>query len=465
MSVGGGGFGGGFGQPNQFGGGFGQPNQFGGGFGQPNQFGGGFGQPNQFGGGFGSPPASGGTGNSPFTSDQPQTGGFQQPYGGGFQQPFGGGFQQPFGGFGGGFQQPQFGGFGGGFGGGFSNPFGAMMSGLGGLFGGYRAMPFGGYQSMPQPPMNQGPGNAYVQPVGGSPNPRTGVMPSNPLPDPNAPPPGMELNPDYSPPAPGMFGIMGGPSSMRYRPIQGGTIAPETPRAPRSTQEIPLMDDLGPPIGVMGGGDEYWGPGGIRDQQREETRNWYESRGMNPPQQAALLPAVGSSSPYLNMQGLGGLFGGGRGIGIAPPSQAQRYDPYSFNPQAEAQRQQQQMLMDREANTTDYQRLMQRKNSASAGPYVNPLTGAVGGVNPFSQVQDAEIARSLGWQDPNMMSDMRAKMPHEYEAENAARNAKAKEYLNSIGYGTEGFDSSKYEVRRQPIGPSPGLSGLFSGLF
>lgn len=390
------------------------------------------------------PPASGGTGNSPFTSQQPtsepmaRTADFQDSNGNGiddrdegpntpqpqvdysmgfgrrFQQPsfinpfmggygFGSGFQQPFGGFGGGFQQPQFGGFG--------NPFGAIMSGLGSLFGGYRAMPFGGYQSMPQPPMNQGPGNAYVQPIGGSPNPRTGVMPSNPLPDPNAPPPGMELNPDYTPP--GMVGTADRPRG-RFRPIQGGTIAPETPRAPPSMRE---------------------------------------------------LPAVGSFSPYMNMQGLGGLFGGGRGIGIAPPSQAQRYDPYSFNPQADAQRQQQQMLMDREANTTDYQRLMQRKNSASAGPYVNPLTGAVGGVNPFSQVQDAEIAKSLGWQDPNMITDMRARMPEEYEAENAARNAKAREYLNSIGYGTEGFDSSKYEVRRQPIGPSPGLGSLFNGLF
>lgn len=275
--------------------------------------GGGFGQPNQFGGvGFNPPPASGGTGNSPFTSEQPASEptfrtadfqdsngdgvddrdekpntqqpqvdysmgfgrrfqqpsfinpfgggyGFNQPFGGGFQQPFGGGFQQPYGG---GFQQPQFGGFGGGFG----NPFGAIMSGLGSLFGGYRAMPFGGYQSMPQmqpmPPMNQGPGNAYVQPIGQA-NPRTGVMPSNPLPDPNAPPPGMELNPDYLPP--GMIGTADRPRG-RFRRIEGGTIAPETPRAP--------------------------------------------------PQQAALLPADGYSSPYLNMQGLGSLFGGGRGFSI-----------------------------------------------------------------------------------------------------------------------------------------------------
>lgn len=131
-------------------------------------------------------------------------------------------------------------------------------------------------------------------------------------------------------------------------------------------------------------------------------------------------------------------------------------------------------------NMTDYQRLMQRKNSASAGPYVNPLTGEVGGVNPFAQVSDLEIANSLGYKDPsaNMMSDDRARMPFDanlglqgLQQQMAAagtlgqssQNEKAKEYLNSIGYGQAGFDASKYEVKRQPVSTRTGLGALLGG--
>jgi hypothetical protein len=140
---------------------------------------------------------------------------------------------------------------------------------------------------------------------------------------------------------------------------------------------------------------------------------------------------------------------------------------------------QQQMVA---SNMTDYQRLMQRKNSASAGPYVNPLTGEVGGVNPFAQVSDLEIANSLGYKDPsaNMMSDDRARMPFDANLGlqglrqqmaaagtlgQSSQNEKAKEYLNSIGYGQAGFDASKYEVKRQPVstGPRTGLGALLGG--
>ena len=357
---------------------------------------------------------------------------FLNPFMGGygFGQPFGG-FNQPYGGFGGGFGSS----FNQGFGGGFNQPFGGGFGGgIGGLFGGYQQMPYGGYQSMP--PMNQGPGNAYAKPF---PAPRNdfgfgNMTPPTPSPFVGGPPSG---NDDFM--------TIGGGGTIQYGQPPPG--------------EIPSMDDLGPEMVAWAGGTPGWASG---DPSSRRTIAPETPRA--PPQQAALLPAVGYSSPYLNMQGLGSLFGGGRGFGISPPSQAQRYDPYSFNPQADAQRQQQQMFMDREANTTDYQRLMQRKNSASAGPYVNPLTGEVGGVNPFSQVQDAEIARSLGWQDPNFGRFMTADYNPERDRLRAEQsNVKAKEYLDSIGYGSEGFDSSKYEVRRQPIGPSPGLSSLFSG--
>lgn len=117
------------------------------------------------------------------------------------------------------------------------------------------------------------------------------------------------------------------------------------------------------------------------------------------------------------------------------------------------------------SNMTDYQRLMGQRQMASQ-PQQNQY--GLGGLNPISRApSDLEIANSLGYKDPNagMVTSMQAKMPHEYAAENAAKNAKAKEYLNSIGYGQAGFDASKYEVKRQPVstGPSTGLGSLMTG--
>ena len=121
-----GGYSGGFGQQPSFGGGFG------GGFGQP--------QPPQY-GGYGVP-------------QQPQYGGFQQPqYGGGFNDQFGGGrFRR-------GFQQP---------GNAYAQPFPQMQP---------TAYPIQAGRQVPQPMPSQFP---FA-------NPSTGVMPSEPLPDPNAP--------------------------------------------------------------------------------------------------------------------------------------------------------------------------------------------------------------------------------------------------------------------------------------
>lgn len=118
------------------------------------------------------------------------------------------------------------------------------------------------------------------------------------------------------------------------------------------------------------------------------------------------------------------------------------------------------------SNMTDYQRLMQQKQAASQ-PQQNQY--GLGGLNPISRApSDLEIANSLGYKgagSAEFMTDMRARMPHEYEAENAANNAKAREYLNSIGYGQSGFDASKYEVKRQPVstGPRTGLGALLGG--
>ncbi len=174
FSGGGGGYSGGFGPPM---GGFGQPM---GGFGG---FGGGFGQP--FGGGFG----------------------FQPPqYGGGFGQPFGGGFQQPQYGGGFGFQPPQFGGF-----------------------------------------QNQGPGNAYAR--------QNPYQPPAPPQFSQQPPPGMEQNPYYKPSNRYTDDVR--ISDMQYRPIQ---------RANPATGVMPSEPISDPNYAPTGGGlparpnDQFFGP-------------------------------------------------------------------------------------------------------------------------------------------------------------------------------------------------------------
>jgi hypothetical protein len=147
---------GGYGPMNMGLGGYGSVGGFGGGYGMP--FGGyggfgGFGMPQMGYGGFGG--GMGGYGGF---------GGF-----GGFGSPYVGNQGSPFGGFGSPFGSPMFGGFGGGMGG-----YGGQFGGLGSLFGGG----MGGYNDQAAAQLR-----AYQQ------------LQNR---DPNAPPPGMKLNPDFN---------------------------------------------------------------------------------------------------------------------------------------------------------------------------------------------------------------------------------------------------------------------------
>jgi hypothetical protein len=55
----------------------------------------------------------------------------------------------------------------------------------------------------------------------------------------------------------------------------------------------PEIDYGSMPVGVMGGGDEYWRKGGIKDQQAERTRQWYISNGLTPPGETAPREDIG----------------------------------------------------------------------------------------------------------------------------------------------------------------------------
>jgi hypothetical protein len=139
-------------------------------------------------------------------------------------------------------------------------------------------------------------------------------------------------------------------------------------------------------------------------------------------------------------------------------------DQFSIDPYDQQQAQRRQL---ESQNMTDYQRLMNRKNFLSSGsfpvPGISP-SGGLGGLPTVGMPTDLEIARSLGYSgNNNLIRDTRARLPNEYAEENAKENAAAREYLNSIGYGQEGFDSSKYEVRKQPS-QSFGIGSLFGGL-
>jgi len=346
MSSGGGYSGGMGGYGGGFGGGFGQPPQFGGGFG------GGFGQPPQFGGGFG--------------------GGFGQP------PQYGGGFGSPYGGFGGGFGQPQQ------FGGGFGQP---------------QQSPFGGGFQRPML-QDQGitdSGNAYAKRFQ---RPSVGMFPPT-SPDPNQPPPGMELNPDYTLP-PDTFTTANTPRG-RFRPIQartgtdqpppgmmlnpeyGGDLPPGTIRSlgPDSIKYVPDPNQPQPQTGGgYGGGTStaenlmrygLASPFGSDIQYAGGTPGFYEAQ-----LQAQQRPAGsflggpydpaggyfggyggGYSSPYMSpsmMGGLASLFGGMQGGGFQG----------MFNPQSQA-----------EAQMRAYQQYQQRDpNQPPPGMKLNPTYDA-----------------------------------------------------------------------------------------
>jgi hypothetical protein len=354
----------------------------------------------------------------PTVGGQPFGGGFgfQPPqYGGGFGQPFGGGFQQPQYGGGFGFQPPQFGGF-----------------------------------------QNQGPGNAYAR--------QNPYQPPAPPQFSQQPPPGMELNPDYRPRGPGMQTMDMRPSDEMFRPIQ---------RANPATGVMPSEPISDPNYAPTGGGlparpnDQFFGP--------------VMTPTVEPEIRPAVMPSYGSpyggfggpygGSPYGGMfSGLGGFFGG-RGMfpfnqGFAVPSQNGPAEATRFNPsnpadvQAQADAQKRQLQSEQ---MSDYQRLMARKNAASFAPSTGGL--GLGGLQPINMApSDIEIARSLGFKDPQDGMFMTMDVNPERDARRAKEaEQRAKDYLGSIGYGQAGFDPSKYEVRRQPTN-SDGLSSLFSGL-
>jgi hypothetical protein len=174
-------------------------------------------------------------------------------------------------------------------------------------------------------------------------------------------------------------------------------------------------------------------------------------------------------NPMMMMGGYGNQFAQQQEQPDFPPQMAQRYNPNVYNPRENAQRQMQQQFQQRESSMTDYQKLMERQRTANMPrPPSSPSMSGGFGLEPLpvTAPSEFEIANSLGFKDPNagwwMTTDVKPKQ--EYERMEQQRNAQAKEYLNSIGYGQSGFDASKYEVKRQPVstGPRTGL-GLFLG--
>ena len=99
-------------------------------------------------------------------------------------------------------------------------------------------MSVGGQSNAPQTPFSpnyrerrsvqpRGPGNAYTQRPGQQPNPQQPAQ-LRPAPQPNQPPPGMELNPDYIEPRTGGVDTMEQRPS-RFRPIQARTGTDQPP--------------------------------------------------------------------------------------------------------------------------------------------------------------------------------------------------------------------------------------------
>jgi len=220
----------------------------------------------------------------------------------------GGGYSTPFGGYGGSFAN-------------YSTPFG----GYGGSFANY-STPFGGYGGFQQPPA------------------------------PPQPPPGMEPNPYYKPSNRYTDDVR--ISDMQYRPIQRANpatgIMPSEPisdpnYAPIS-EGLPARDQFSGPVmspavepqqatgTYVGEGKTYTGPNAFRDAQRDRVTRLAASEGLTYDQymardaERAFAPnqfsnyqnqqlekqraALGFGNPYGGMYGgLGGFFGGMSGLG------------------------------------------------------------------------------------------------------------------------------------------------------
>ena len=440
-------------------------------------------------GGFGFNPMMGGFGGG-FGGFNPMMGGFGG-YGGmgGFNPMMSMGLGA-FGGYGGGFGgfNPMMGGFGGyGF-----NP---MMGGYGGFDGGYGGFDggYGGFNQQPQQrPQQNMIKNPLYEPRGSGITTMDQKFSDSGYVTPEAlrnyqnqisrPPPGMEANPDYIP-----FGQLGpavGDTSRPFRPID---------RSPPPGMELnpAYRGDLPPDMAGQAGGIESikyrpiqtqqntaYVPSAEKQQVDEIMKRSYNNPSSITAEDRAVLQrwddgANARSAQHMQaqmqafrqqQQPLGRL--GGFGQQQAQQQQmAQRYNPNVYDPRAEALRQMQQQFQQREANTTDYQRLMDRQRMASMPRSPSPpnMSGGLG-LNPMpvNAPSDYEIAQSLGLGDSGI-SDMRARSPEEYKQEEKTRQARAKSYLDSIGYGQAGFDPSKYEVKKQPS-TSFSMADLFRGV-
>ena len=360
-------------------------------------------------------------------------GGFNQMMGGGgFNQMMGGGFNPMMGGIGGfggmGGFNPMMGGFGG-FGG--MGGFNPMMGGIGGFGGGF------GYQQPYQPygrSRQQGLGNSY-----------TGQNPSQPFVPAAIPSPQIE-------PYAGYQNQFGG----NQQPSQPSSSGRQMPRqAPLGQVENPYYKDRF--------SDGSFQTMDIKFSDRDyitsdELDNYQKQMGNYP-----IQPSGGMGDYPMQPYTPEGRFvqtPAGYPEGYAPspiaaqPQAASRFnpsDPYQVQAQ-DAQRRAQEQA----SQLTDYQRLMRLKNAP-------PTNATFGGLKPVvRQPTDQEIAQSLGFKDFDYdLSDSINPARNKIIQENNAK--KAKEYLNKIGYGQAGFDSSKYEVRKQPSAPVS-LSSLGLGL-
>ena len=101
-------------------------------------------------------------------------------------------------------------------------------------------------------------------------------------------------------------------------PTDVGPMISEEYDAPRLREDLYPIGDLMPlpeepnysdmPMGVMGGGDDYWRKGGIKDQQAERSRQWEISKGLRPPTSAP-IKSVSDFAPKL-IAGLGPMMPG-----------------------------------------------------------------------------------------------------------------------------------------------------------